>query len=129
MAVSALEPKFWLGFVTMLGAEELDRAAFAMGDEGEVVVARVEEILAEHPREHWLSMAEGRGLPVSAVHSVDSAQKEALFESAGLLEELPSSGGGVRKGVGPWLPDVGRTPGRSAPALGEHTEAVLGDVR
>ncbi len=128
MAVSALEPKFWLGFVAMLGLEELGGDGFAMGGEADEVVGRIEEVLAEHPCTHWLSLAEQYSLPVSAVRSVDSARDEPLFEDACLLEELPTKGAQPRKGIGPWLPDVGRTPVRPAPALGEHTEVALGNT-
>jgi crotonobetainyl-CoA:carnitine CoA-transferase CaiB-like acyl-CoA transferase len=125
MAVSALEPKFWIGFVTMLGAEDLDQAGFAMGDEGAAAVERVEEILAAHDRDHWLKLAEVRGLPVSAVNDPDAAVHDGVFDAAGLTEELPLPGGGSQWGVGPWHPDLGRTPDHPAPTLGEHTEAVL----
>jgi alpha-methylacyl-CoA racemase len=126
IAVSALEAKFWIGFVTMLGAEELDSAGFAMGDEGEAVVTRVEEILAGHGREHWLTVAENRGLPLSAVHAPGEAVSDPIFAAAGLLEELPLTDGETITAAGPWMPEVGRTPVKPAPALGEHTEAVLG---
>jgi crotonobetainyl-CoA:carnitine CoA-transferase CaiB-like acyl-CoA transferase len=128
VAVSALEPKFWIGFVTMLGAGELDAAGFAMGDEGAAVVARVEELLSQRPRADWLELAEQRGLPLSVVRSAKEAAADPLFADAGLLEELPLPGGGSQPGVGPWLPRVGRTPERPAPRLGEHTEAVLAQL-
>lgn len=129
IAVSALEPKFWLGFVSMLGVEDIDSAGFAMGEEGEAVVFRVEEILARHGRDHWLALAEKRGLPLSAVNTVGSAVGDPLFSHAGLLEELPLADGEALTGVGPWMPDVGRTPEKPAPALGEHTEEVLEEFK
>jgi crotonobetainyl-CoA:carnitine CoA-transferase CaiB-like acyl-CoA transferase len=125
IAVSALEPKFWIGFVSMLGVEDLDRAGFAMGDEAAAVVERVEGVLAEHDRDHWLSQAEARGLPLSAVHPIDEVANDPIFADAGLVEELQTPGGGTVRGVGPWLPDIGRTPDRPAPELGKHTQAVL----
>jgi crotonobetainyl-CoA:carnitine CoA-transferase CaiB-like acyl-CoA transferase len=125
IAVSALEPKFWIGFVSMLGADELDASGFALGDEAAAVVARVEEILAEHGRDHWLALAETRGLPLSSVHTSDRAGRDRLFDDAGLAETLPLPDGGSQTGVGPWLAEIGRTPERPAPRLGEHTEAVL----
>jgi len=124
MAVSALEPKFWVGFVSMLGADELDSAGFAMGDEAAAVVRRVEELLEDHDRSHWLEVAGRRGLPLSAVRTADEAAADPVFSDAGLIETLSMPGGGTVNGVGPWMPDAGRTPGRPAPALGEHTEAV-----
>lgn len=128
MAVSALEPKFWIGFVTMLGAEDIDSAGFATGEEGEAVVARIKGILAEHPRGHWLDLAAKRGLPLSVVHPADSAAGDPLFADAGLLEELPLAGGETLTAAGPWMPDVGRTPEKSAPALGEHTQRILTEL-
>lgn len=110
LAVAALEPKFWLGFVTMLGADELDSAGFAMGDEGTSAAARIEELLEAHPRSHWLELAERRGLPLSAVNDVGSALHEPVV--ADVANDA-------------WLPSVGRRPAPSAPGLGEHTEAVL----
>lgn len=128
MAVSALEPKFWIGFVSMLGVQDLDRAGFAMGEEGAEVVRRVEEILSEHPRDHWLALGEKRGLPVSAVHPTGSASDDPVFADAGLTEEMPVPGGEVATAVGPWLPEIGSTPESPAPDLGEHTDAVLEEI-
>ena len=128
MAVSALEPKFWIGFVTMLGAEELDQAGFAMGEEAAATVARVEEILSGHPRDHWLDLAAKRGLPLSAVHPAGSAAGDPVFARAGLTEELPMPGGDVMDAIGPWLTGIGRTPESPAPALGEHTDAVIAEI-
>lgn len=125
MAVSALEPKFWLGFVTMLGIEGLAGAGFAMDEEAATVVGRIEEVLATQGRDHWLALAEERGLPVSAVHTTGEAADDPVFADAGLTEELPLPGGGAMDAIGPWLPEIGRTPERPAPALGEHTDAVL----
>ncbi len=128
LAVSALEPKFWLGFVAMVGFEDFRGSGFAMGDEADGVVGRIEEALAANDRDHWLGLAEKHGLPLSAVHSAGEAGGDRLFADAGLVEELSTPGGETIEGVGPWLPDVGRTPDRPAPALGEHTDAVLSEI-
>jgi crotonobetainyl-CoA:carnitine CoA-transferase CaiB-like acyl-CoA transferase len=129
LAVSALEPKFWRGWVVMLGLDDLAGAGFATGDEALAVVEKIESVLAGHDLGHWLELAVAQSLPVSLVNDVDDALVDPAVEAAGLLEILPTISGDVIRGVGSWLPGVGRTPRRPAPVLGEHTEAVLGEMR
>jgi crotonobetainyl-CoA:carnitine CoA-transferase CaiB-like acyl-CoA transferase len=75
-----------------------------------------------------LAIAEQRGLPVSAVHDAAAAGRDAVFADAGVTEQMSLPGGGAQTGVGPWLPDAGRTPAGPAPLLGEHTDAVLTEL-
>jgi len=128
IAVAALEPKFWIGFVAMIGLDEFAESAFATGEAGAEVVTRIEKRLAERQRDHWLGFADDRGLPVSAVHEPHEARLDPVFKDAGLVEETPMPGGETLAGVGPWHGSLGRTPDRSAPTLGEHTEAVLTEL-
>jgi crotonobetainyl-CoA:carnitine CoA-transferase CaiB-like acyl-CoA transferase len=128
IAVSALEPKFWIGFVTMLGVGDLDRAGFATGEEADAAIARVEELLTVHGRDHWLELAVRRGLPVSAVHSAEEAGSDPVFTDAGLVEQMLMPGQTSITGIGPWLSGIGRSPCRPAPKLGEHTETVLAEL-
>jgi crotonobetainyl-CoA:carnitine CoA-transferase CaiB-like acyl-CoA transferase len=72
-------------------------------------------------------LAEERGLPMGPVHGFDEAAADATFESAGLIEQSPMPDGTAVAAVGPWNPTLGQTPERSAPQLGEHTEAVLAE--
>ncbi len=125
LSLAALESKFWAGFVELIGADELVAAAFALGADGERAAAAVERALAEHPREHWLRLAEERGLPVGPVHGFDEAPSDPSFAAAGLVEETPMPDGASLPGVGPLLPTLGRTPTQPAPRLGEHTAAIL----
>ena len=127
LSLAALEPKFWAGFVELIGADELAAAAFALGADGERAAAAAERALAEHPREHWLRLAEERGLPVGPVHGFDEAPSDPSFAAAGLVEETPMPDGASLPGVGPLLPTLGRTPDRPAPKLGEHTAAILAE--
>lgn len=127
LSLAALEPKFWTDFVEMVKRPGLEGAAFSVAAAGEEAAAALENALAQHPREHWLRLAEERGLPMSAVHSTDEARAEPAFVAAGLLEETPLPGGGALAGVGPSVPDLGNTPERPAPQLGEHTEEVLAE--
>jgi crotonobetainyl-CoA:carnitine CoA-transferase CaiB-like acyl-CoA transferase len=125
LSLAALEPKFWLSFLEIIGLEELAGAAFAQGQDRDEAVAGIERALSEHPREHWLKLATDRGLPVGPVHASDEAQHDPTYAAAGLTELTPTPAGKAIEGVGPYLPAVGRTPDRAAPQLGQHTEAIM----
>jgi crotonobetainyl-CoA:carnitine CoA-transferase CaiB-like acyl-CoA transferase len=125
LSLAALEPKFWSSFVALIGAEELEGAAFALGDDGARTVAAVERALATKPRDHWLRAARELALPVGPVHGFDEGPADPSFADAGLTEDMPLPGGQTASAVGPWLAGLGRTPSRPAPKLGEHTDAVL----
>jgi alpha-methylacyl-CoA racemase len=125
LSLAALEPKFWTGFVALIGEERLGDSAFALAEEGARTVAAVERALAAHPRAHWLRLAEEKGLPMGPVHAFDEATADPMFAAAGLTDELLLPGGGAVAGVGPWNPGLGRTPDRAAPRLGEHTGEIL----
>jgi len=125
ISVAALEPKFWTAFVKLIGAEELENSAFALGEDGIKTAAAVERELATRPRSKWLQLAEERGLPMGPVHGFDEAATDSTFEAAGLIEQSPMPGDSTVAAIGPWQPSLGRTPERAAPKLGEHTEAIL----
>jgi alpha-methylacyl-CoA racemase len=127
LSLAALEPKFWSAFVKLIGAEELEGSAFVLGEDGVRTAAAVERALAAQPRSHWLRMAEEQALPMGPVHGCDEAISEPTFSAAGLIEKTPFPDGATARGVGPWLAGLGATPGRPAPMLGQHTEAILGE--
>jgi crotonobetainyl-CoA:carnitine CoA-transferase CaiB-like acyl-CoA transferase len=125
VSLAALEPKFWAAFVERVGAEGLEHAAFALGEDGQRTAAAVEKALSAHPRDHWLQLAEENGLPLGPVHGCDEATSEPAFSAAGLTEDTPMPGGTTARGVGPWNPWVGSTPDSPVAELGQHTEAIL----
>ena len=125
LSLAALEPKFWLSFLEIIGLEELAGAAFAQGQDRDAAVTGIERVLSEHPRDHWLKLAGEHGLPVGPVRASDEAPRDQTYSVAGLKEMTPAPGGETIDGVGPYLPSVSRTPDRPAPRLGEHTAAIL----
>ena len=127
LSLAALEPKFWSAFVELIGTDELEGSAFALGEDGTRTVAAVERALATRPRDRWLQFAEERGLPMGPVRGFDEASADSTFVSAGLIEQSPMPDGTVAAGVGPWNPTLGETPEKPAPQLGEHTAAVLAE--
>jgi alpha-methylacyl-CoA racemase len=125
LSLAALEPKFWSAFVELIGADNLEGSAFALGKDGARTVASVERALATRPRDRWLQFAEERGLPMGPVRGFDEAAADPTFTSAGLIERSPMPDGTTTAGVGPWNPAIGETPEKPAPRIGEHTEAIL----
>jgi crotonobetainyl-CoA:carnitine CoA-transferase CaiB-like acyl-CoA transferase len=125
VAVAALEPKFWLALVELLGLPQLAGAGMATGAEGDEAAEAIASVLATRPRAVWLELAEENGLPVSAVHDPATALEGPALRDAGLLEETPLAQGATLATAGPWLPSLGRTPDRPAPGHGEHTAAIL----
>ncbi|NOZ78965.1 MAG: CoA transferase [Acidobacteria bacterium] len=124
IAVGALEPKFWTGFVGMLGLDGLARHGMDPGEDGRRAAAEIERVLATQPRAYWLERARELGLPVSAVHTLEEAREDPFYSEPGILETIRTPGGETVEAPGPALAS-GVTPDRPAPALGEHTRAIL----
>ena len=123
VALCALEPKFWVEWVENLGLPDLAGSGLDAGEAGRAAARRIQDRVASRPREHWLTLATERNLPLSAVHDLDSAASDL---PARFLERTPTPGGAGLPGIpGPFLPSLGRSPARAAPRLGEHTEPVL----
>jgi len=127
LSLAALEPKFWVLFLEVVGLEELAEAAFAQGKDRDAAVAEIERSLSVHPREHWLRLAEERRLPMGPVHAFDEAPHDPTYAVSGLTESTPMPDGQVSEGVGPYLSSVGRTPDRPAPQLGQDTAAIVAE--
>lgn len=125
IAVAAIEPKFFSDLVTALSLPHLAGAGLDTGAAGEAAARELELAFAARERAHWLGLLGERELPVTAVHDLDAARAEALFDDGGFLEETPLPGGGSLRTPGPFCPSVGATPARGAPRLGEHTAAIL----
>ncbi len=124
IAVGALEPKFWAGFVRMLGRDDLAPYAMDPGEDGRRTIVEIEGVLSTRPRAHWLARAEELALPVSAVRSLDEARTDPVYGLPGVLETIEMPGHEQLRAPRSIL-DVGGPPPRRVPALGEHTPAVL----
>ena len=91
--------------------------------------ARLAEIFATHPAAHWLALFDAAGVPSAPVQSVGEALEDPVLRArAGLWEMEGVTYGRVETVASPLR--FSRTPAslaRPAPALGEHTEAILRD--
>ena len=126
LALGALEPKFWEGFVDAIGIPELAPDGLDPGARGRRATRRVEDKLRTRPREYWLDLAREKNLPVTPVNDLQAA-RQALRE-AGLIEQTPVPDGTSLATPAPYTASVGTTPRDPAPRLGEHTERVLDEL-
>ena len=94
LAAGTLEPKFWVGFASLLGLPHLAGDGLDTGEKGRAAGAEVERALAAHPAAHWAELGARQGLPLSEVLPV----AEALS-----AEWLPTGAGELR---GPVLGDA-----------------------
>jgi crotonobetainyl-CoA:carnitine CoA-transferase CaiB-like acyl-CoA transferase len=115
LAVCALEPKFWLDLLDLLGLDGLDDAGLDTGERGAAAARQVAERFATRDRASWLEQTFARGLPVTAVHDLDAAAHEPALTSAGLMREGK---------CGPFWPALGDRPSAVAPALDAHGERL-----
>ncbi len=127
LAVGALEPKFWLGFVRMLGLPHLADAGLDTGEAGAAARREVLEALGANPAAHWAELARAEGLPVTVVATVEESVGDPCLQDELPPEEVELPDGSSLPLPGSWLAAAGRRALR-APSLGEHTKAVLREI-
>src|SRR5690606_30399780 len=124
LSAAPLEERFWKTFLTLIGAPEL-----AQEQDEARVRAEVSRIISSQPVSHWNEVFEGHDVCVSEVVNLEQAVQDPHFKARGLFDrEVMNSHG--RRMPAPPVPVC--TAFRStemriaAPALGEHTNEVLG---
>ena len=128
VTLGALEPKFWQAWCRGVGREDLIEKQFeAPGSDAH---AEVERIFLERTRDEWREFAAHHDCCLEPVLELDEALDSELVRAREMVVELDQPGAdGVRLlGVPVKL---SRTPGAPAgpgPALGEHTDEVLGSL-
>jgi crotonobetainyl-CoA:carnitine CoA-transferase CaiB-like acyl-CoA transferase len=128
LVVAALEPKLWVDLVTTMALPHLAGAGLDTGAAGERASVELAAAFSGRDRTHWLALLGDLGLPVSPVNDLATARDEELFSTGGFLERTPMPGGSYLVTPGPFCGSLGATPGRPAPALGEHTDEILAEL-
>jgi crotonobetainyl-CoA:carnitine CoA-transferase CaiB-like acyl-CoA transferase len=119
LAVGALEPKFFQVLCEAIGRPELFAGGYDTGEEGVRTRRALEEVFAEKPLEHWVTLFRQKDLCVEPVREGDEVLDDPQLKARGVFAEA----GGVL-----WLRtplQLGEVPIRPPPALGEHTEEIL----
>jgi len=128
IAVAAIEPKFWIELLSVLDLSKLAEQAFAIGPDSASATAEIAAAFASRPRHEWLEIASHHALPLSAVNDIASARHDPMLDAAGLVRSTPTPGGALEHTAGTFAPSFGWSVSTPAPRLGEHTEAVLGEL-
>ncbi|MBA2342526.1 MAG: CoA transferase [Thermoleophilaceae bacterium] len=129
VTLGALEPKFWAAWCTGVGREDLIEQQFATA--GSETHAEVERIFLERTRDEWREFASEHDCCLEPVLDLGEALDSELVRAREMVVELDQPGAGepVRQLGTPIK--LSRTPAeapRPGPALGEHTDEVLGGL-
>jgi crotonobetainyl-CoA:carnitine CoA-transferase CaiB-like acyl-CoA transferase len=94
----------------------------------ETLHARLQQVFAMHPLEHWLSRLRQQGIPCGAINPVGVALRGEQAAAREMVQEIDDPVLGPVRHMG--IPvKLSATPGslrRSPPRLGEHNEEVYG---
>ena len=94
------------------------------------LAARIEAVMASRGRAHWLALFETHDIPCGPINDYAQALTDPHILARGLVVETdhPTLGRIKTLGTPLKLSDTPLTPGRPAPQLGQHTDAVLGEA-
>jgi alpha-methylacyl-CoA racemase len=127
LAVAALEPKFWERLCEALGRPELVPRQWATGETRVEARAALAALFASRDRDEWVRELAGRDVCVEPV--LDLGEIAAHPAHADGLWDQPALGARLRTVAPPIrFSGPGTRPPRRAPALGEHTDAVLAEA-
>jgi crotonobetainyl-CoA:carnitine CoA-transferase CaiB-like acyl-CoA transferase len=127
LAVAALEPKFYERLCRALGRPELAAGQWATGERRVHARAALSALFASRDRDDWIAALADEDVCVEPVLGLDELAAHPAVAAA--LCEQPTRGGRLRT-VGPPV-RLSATPPRAparSPALGEHTDEVLGEA-
>jgi crotonobetainyl-CoA:carnitine CoA-transferase CaiB-like acyl-CoA transferase len=128
VSCGALEPKFWRAFCDGTGHPELVEHQFAPpGSDGHAAVA---EVFRSRTKAAWATFNDEHDCCIEPVLDLDQALDSELVRAREMVVEVEQPELGTVRLLGHPV-KLSRTrpdPTRPAPALGEHTEQVLGDA-
>jgi len=133
--VGAANNRLWPRFAALLGAPHLVADPRFADMAGRVrnrpaLQAEIEKVTIRETRAHWLARCEAAGVPAGPIYSVPEAHADPHARARGMVQELDHPPLGRVKALGNPV-KLSRTPPTlraAAPAIGEHTDAVLGEA-
>ena len=136
LIVQAVGAPLWQRFCRLIEAPEwLDDPRFvddtARGRHAQAVSDRLGAWCAARSRADAIAAFEAARIPAGPVHSPQQALDDAHVRASGVLRDIAFPGAPHAAPVAQTLVELSDTPGAirgRAPLLGEHTEAILGEV-
>ncbi|MCK6510634.1 CoA transferase [Myxococcota bacterium] len=130
LAVGALEPKFWVKLVHLLGLPQLAHEALEQGEAGARVRETLRETFAQKPRDAWVSFLEEHDVCVEPVLSVDELAHDPHWQARGafLSHEHPTEGEFVLPRSPVRLNSQKAVELRPAPTLGQDGGSILSEA-
>jgi crotonobetainyl-CoA:carnitine CoA-transferase CaiB-like acyl-CoA transferase len=132
--VACLTNAFFNRLCTALGREDLlQDARFASNrrriEHRAEIVALLTEVFRTRDRDHWIDLLEGHDIPACRVNMLDEVLAHPQVTENALVVSRTDQTGATIRTVAPPV-KLSATPtefARLAPALGEHTDEVLGE--
>ena len=125
----------WRGCCRAIGRPDLEADEQLRKMTGRIM--RRDELLADldahlrtQPTAHWIAALEREGVPCGRINNYAQVLEEPQVRHRGLKIELPRADGGTSPGIASPL-RLSATPVKhenAPPLLGQHTEAVLGEL-
>ena len=127
MAVGALEAKFWRLCCQTLGRSDLIERHWVFSQEAEQVREELAAIFRTQPQAHWIELFEPVDCCVTPVLTLEEAMAHPQFRAREIFvrHNHPTDGEIVQYGFPVKFSDFEFQVERPAPALGEHSEAIL----
>ncbi len=125
MAVGALEARFWEVLCDTLGRPDLKAKHEVAGAEAEAVRLELAAIFAARPQAHWAKVFADVDCCVTPVLTIGEALHDPQFVARGMVVEADDM---VQLALPLKLDDCPFSLEREAPAAGEQTEEILGEL-
>ena len=132
VVVAVGNDRLWATFCRLVGLDELiDDARFATNAARAEHVTELSPVLADifaqHPAAWWLAELEAAGIPCGPINSIDRLAADPQIAAREMIQEVVDPVAGPMQMAGVPI-KLSSTPGAiagPAPALGEHTDAIL----
>ena len=131
ITTSRANPEHWTRLMKLIGREDLiEDPRFATGDvrvqNSEELDGIIGEWTSKHDKRDAMEKLIAIGVPAGAVFDTMELQNEPTFEARGFMQHVKHHNGEDKMATWPVRVDGKSVRLKGAPALGQHTEEVLG---